>query len=224
MYCVLLVLEGPLQAWGTQSRFGHRDTDREPSKSGVLGLIASALGMQRDDDTMISKLSEFEMAVRVDREGTILSDYHTAGGGTFRRQPHSVWGAKNTVLSERFYLMDACFVVGLSHADRELCDRVGKALAQPRWSLFLGRKACVPSRPVLLSGPQEGSARELVSLAPWQGRPGAEKPPRLRMVTEDTTGELRRDVPVSFTLYNRTFATRFVQESWLVSSALPEEK
>src|SRR5690606_33869407 len=77
---LLLLLSGPMQSWGTQSRFAHRDTDFEPSKSGVLGLVGSALGMSRDDDDLLQALASLKMGVRVDREGRILRDYHTAGG------------------------------------------------------------------------------------------------------------------------------------------------
>jgi CRISPR system Cascade subunit CasD len=39
MAVLLLRLAGPMQAWGTQSRFVNRDTELEPSKSGVIGLL-----------------------------------------------------------------------------------------------------------------------------------------------------------------------------------------
>ncbi len=47
MSVLLLRLAGPLQSWGTQSRFRVRDTGREPSKSGVIGLLCTALGRPR---------------------------------------------------------------------------------------------------------------------------------------------------------------------------------
>ena len=43
MSVLLLRLAGPMQAWGTQSRFTVRDTGLEPSKSGVIGLLCAAL-------------------------------------------------------------------------------------------------------------------------------------------------------------------------------------
>ena len=48
MSVLLMRLAGPMQSWGTQSRFGHRDTGTEPSKSGVIGLLCAALGWPRD--------------------------------------------------------------------------------------------------------------------------------------------------------------------------------
>lgn len=44
MSTLLMRLAGPLQSWGTTSRFDQRDTGKEPSKSGVIGLMAAALG------------------------------------------------------------------------------------------------------------------------------------------------------------------------------------
>ncbi len=218
---ILLLLEGPLQSWGTQSRFGHRDTDFEPSKSGVLGLVGAALGMQRDDGDTLAKLRELTMAVRVDREGSVLRDYHTAGGGVFRGQPHRVYGT-GTVVTERFYLTNACFVVALSGSDREFVARAARALQRPKWPLFLGRRSCVPTRPVFLAGPQDGEVWGLLRSVPLQVKPPAPGD-SIRCVVEAAGGKPRNDVPTSFAMYDRAFATRFVQDQWLSPSDLPGE-
>ena len=42
MSTLLLRLAAPLQAWGTASKFERRRTQREPSKSGVIGMLAAA--------------------------------------------------------------------------------------------------------------------------------------------------------------------------------------
>src|SRR5262249_43968923 len=110
MATLLMRLQGPMQAWGTQSRFTQRDTGREPSKSGVLGLLAAALGRRREDD--VSDLAALRMGVRVDREGIPRSDYQTAGGdrASARRATgvHKASGAPGeTVVSQRDYLADA---------------------------------------------------------------------------------------------------------------------
>ena len=49
MSTLLLRLAGPMQSWGTDSKFDVRRTQREPSKSGVIGLVAAALGIPRQD-------------------------------------------------------------------------------------------------------------------------------------------------------------------------------
>lgn len=219
---VLLLLDAPLQSWGTQSRFGHRDTDFEPSKSGVIGLVGAALGMPRDDSAQLERLASLEMAVRVDREGTVLRDYHTAGGGTFRGEPHNVYGA-DTVVTQRFYLCDACFVVALAHDDSVLIEAIAVALKQPVWPLFFGRRSCTPARPVFLDGPRQGSAEQLLKSVPWMLEPPVESDTgtTLRTIVDSTEGKPRGDLPVSFQLYARSFRTRFVQERWLPVADLP---
>src|SRR5262245_45694114 len=89
MGTLLLRLAGPMQSWGTDSRFSVRDTGLEPSKSGVIGLLCAALGKPRveqpgDGQPTLAKLSALRMGVRVDREGVMRRDFHTAGGS--RRQ------------------------------------------------------------------------------------------------------------------------------------------
>lgn len=233
---LLLRLEGPLQSWGTQSRFSHRETDFEPSKSGVLGLVGAALGMPRDDEETLRRLAALSMAVRVDREGTILRDYHTAGGGTFRGEAHSVYGTKDTVVTNRFYLMDACFVVALSGEDHALIDQIVGAFEKPKWPLFLGRKACTPAARIFLKGPCDGHANDLIRNVPWQDkrRTTPAENIKLRCVLEEPiadgkipaapTGRPRADVPRSFRLYARRFDNRFVRDDWIDVQELPEEE
>jgi CRISPR system Cascade subunit CasD len=226
MKSVVLLLEGPLQSWGTQSRFGHRDTDREPSKSGVVGLVGAALGMRRDDTELLGRLASLEMAARVDREGTVLGDFHTAGGGQFRGEPHRVFGGKprEAVLSRRFYLMDACFVVAIGGDDGELIEQIASAVQSPRWPLFLGRRSCVPARPPFLSGPLETDPRASLRSIPWQGRRPGAVPETLRCVVEDATGRPRADIPLSFARYARAFDQRGIRDEWLTTAELPREE
>ncbi|MEZ4540218.1 MAG: type I-E CRISPR-associated protein Cas5/CasD, partial [Chloroflexota bacterium] len=70
MVTLLLQCVAPLQAWGTQSNFSVRDTGREPSKSGIVGLLCAALGRPRAEP--VADLAGLRMGVRVDREGQIL--------------------------------------------------------------------------------------------------------------------------------------------------------
>ncbi|MBI2372791.1 MAG: type I-E CRISPR-associated protein Cas5/CasD [Deltaproteobacteria bacterium] len=221
MKTVLLRLEGPLQSWGTESRFGHRDTQREPSKSGVLGLVGAALGMPRDDDQTVARLAAARMAVRVDREGAVLSDYHTAGGGTYRGEPHSVFGAKNPVLTTRHYLSSASFLAALSFDDEPFGARVHEALGSPRWELTLGRRACPPSVPVQ-AGIVGEDAEEALRRAVFEAESPTKSP--LRLVVECAPSadgsEPRQDQPISFRLHHRAFARRWVRTAWIEPSEL----
>lgn len=148
-----LRLEGPLQSWGERGRWSIRDTAPEPTKSGVIGLLGCALGFNAD--SQLRKLSEeTRMGVRYDKAGVRLTDYHTIGGGssqpmllTAQGKPKKSGGQPHTELSFRDYLCDASFLVALQ-GKSDLIDQLALALQNPTWVIFLGRKACPPSRPV----------------------------------------------------------------------------
>ena len=65
MSTLLLRLAAPLQAWGTDSKFETRRTNQEPSKSGVIGMLAAALGLPRDADLSALAALVFEWIVPV---------------------------------------------------------------------------------------------------------------------------------------------------------------
>lgn len=204
-----------MQAWATQSKLGVRDTDREPSKSGVLGLVGAALGMQRDDHETLGRLSRLRMALRVDRPGTLLRDYHTAGGGSFRNQvKYVVHGAKDCVPSQRYYLQGASFVAALS-GDGDLIERSARALENPCWPLFLGRRSCPPSVPPLV-GITDEDAETAVRQAPLAERVTEST---LRLLVEvdsrDEQAEPRQDVPISFAEGKRRYGIRYVRTEWM---------
>ena len=74
MSTLLLRLAAPLQAWGINSKFDIRKTEREPSKSGVVGLLAAALGRRRDES--LDDLAALKFGIRSDKEGELLKDFH----------------------------------------------------------------------------------------------------------------------------------------------------
>lgn len=210
MSVLLLRLAGPMQSWGTRSRFTHRDTGLEPSRSGVIGLLCAALGRPRDEP--LDDFRSLAMAVRVDREGRLMRDYHTAQNV---RRADPTKSPQETVLSERFYLADADFLVGLS-GDRAFLDELAAALARPVWQLCLGRKSFVPALPVG-EGVVDGELLPALANHPWRKRVPAEKAPDrpLRGVIEVKfgEGEPRQDVPISFISRDRRFRVRHIQHT-----------
>lgn len=221
MTTLLLRLAGPMQSWGTQSRFTMRDTGLEPSKSGVIGLLCAAQGLPRQE--RVDHLAALRMGVRVDREGAMQVDYHTAGGSHRRSEIYGVaradGGPGRAELSRRYYLADADFLVGLE-GRQHILEELDRALARPVWQLFLGRKAFVPGVPVRIAdGLRAGEALEdALDSYPWP-RPAAPVPPperrprQLRLVfqTDRADGaEVRRDEPVGAAFQDRTFANRWV--------------
>jgi len=195
-----------MQSWGTQSRFTMRDTGLEPSKSGVLGLLCAALGIDREDDEGLRPLAFLRMGVRVDKEGLLQVDYHTAQNVLMANGK-----TKDTELSNRYYLASAVFLVGLESEDLTLLERIQSALQKPVWPLFLGRKAFVPGEPIqLLDGLYAGETLEgALQNYPCLREPSSEK---LRLVIEDNNGSIvRSDQPISFARSTRKFAPRRVR-------------
>ncbi|MEU9198518.1 type I-E CRISPR-associated protein Cas5/CasD [Streptomyces sp. NPDC048332] len=193
---LLLRLTGPLQSWGLHSHFNERDTAAFPTRSGIIGMLASALGRHRDQP--IDDLTALHMTVRTDRPGVLLRDLHTVGGGLpgkatvttaeGKKRP----GDTGTLLTHRYYLADAAFTVALTTPtttgqDQPLLDQCAAALRAPRWSLHLGRRSCPPEGPVLL-GQSDDTLHHLIHL------PLAAPPPR---GAENTAVEFLADRPLT---------------------------
>lgn len=218
MHTLLIRLSAPMQSWGTQSRFTMRDTGLEPSKSGVLGLLCAALGIDREDDEGLQPLTRLCMGVRADREGLLQVDYHTAQNVLMANGK-----TKGTELSNRYYLANAVFLVGLESEDIALLERIQSALQKPVWALFLGRKAFVPAESVLLlDGLRTGETLEdALQKYPCLCEPSSEK---LRLVIEDNDGSIvRSDQPISFARATRKFAPRRVRVDFVPAPELIKE-
>ncbi|MFC0669312.1 type I-E CRISPR-associated protein Cas5/CasD [Azotobacter chroococcum] len=212
MATLLMRLQGPLQSWGTTSRFDERDTQLEPSKSGVLGLVCAALG--RDRSEPVEDLAVLRMGVRVDREGVPMRDYQTATGVLLASGKPDL---RRTVVSPRFHLADAAFLVGLEGADEALLARIHAALRAPFWPLALGRKSFVPGLPVWLADglsplPLERALAGYPRLAP--ARRGEEGQPLRCLLEDEREGAIRLDQPVA-PFAERRFGPRFVKSGVL---------
>ena len=238
-HTLLLRLEGLRQAWGTQSRFSIRDTESEPSKSGVLGLVGAALGKPRreclgDGLPTLAELRGLRFGVRVDREGVRHSEFQTIGMGHFPGVEPGKYRiyraddgglAKFGMLSTRWHLEDASFLVGLE-GDLVLLRRIESALRNPVFPLYLGRKHCIPSRRILVkNGLVARSLEDALLLHKWppaanergrEERQGRVRKPasevRLALDVdpdEDDWVSLRYDIPLD--VATRRFAPRSVQ-------------
>jgi CRISPR system Cascade subunit CasD len=184
---LFLRLEGPLQAWGVQeSKFVIRRTAEAPTKSGVIGMLCAALGVSREQavDGWLEKLAALHMGVRIDAPGIRWWDYHTVGARIGNLQAkggikHTAkTGEIETLVSRREYLCDASFLVALQ-GEPGLIGALDKAIRNPKWTLYLGRKACPPSRPLLEHPagdfPDLSSALKSV---PWRSRLNGDLAPK----------------------------------------------
>ena len=219
MNVLLLRLVGPMQSWGTQSRFTIRDTGLEPSKSGVIGLICAALGRRRKEP--VNDLAVLRMGVRIEREGKMESDFHTALHVIKASGDPSKPG--EAVISTRFYLADADFLVGLEGEDLNLLMEIDRALQAPRWTLYLGRKAFPTGKPVhLQDGLQPGQdLLQALRQYPRAAAQDADNRKQVRLVLEDPDGEaVRVDQPVA-PFIQRRFAPRRIKIEYVSLDEIP---
>ena len=221
MPTLLLRLVGPMQSWGTTSRFDQRDTGKEPSKSGVIGLLAAALGIDRENWTDLEPLTRLSMGVRHDRPGMPKRDYQTAGCATndIIIKADGTPSKNGGVVSQRFYLADAAFLAGLECEERSLLEQIHVALRNPIWPLALGRKSYVSSESIWIKdGLRDASLRDALAQWPWIAsmRKWEVLPDKLlvSLESEDGSGVLKMDQPLS-SFAERRFGARFVRSEWI---------
>ncbi|HEY8982431.1 MAG TPA: type I-E CRISPR-associated protein Cas5/CasD [Streptomyces sp.] len=226
---LVLRLAAPLQSWGGPSRYNHRETRPQPTKSGVLGLLAAAEGRPRDTD--LTDLLALRLGVRVDQPGTLLRDYHTVSDHRGLPLPSSKTDAKGvpkkttpakyTGVTQRFYLQDAVFTVAL-HGPAPLLDGLEHAVRHPVFPLSLGRRSCPPAGRLSLGLRPDGDLDEVLDDVPWQASEhhrrrirGAEV--TLEATVEDPAGDLGVvDVPDTYDLKTGTaFTRRAVHHRWI---------
>lgn len=149
---VILRLEGILQSWGEEAKWNYRTTATFPSKSAIVGLIGSAMGIQRGDEYLKVLSEKIRIGVRADRSGIIIEDYQTTTGmpELFTANHAKRGKGSNTIVNPHYYLNDASFIVAVE-TDEKTAEAIANAFADPVWPAYLGRKNCVPSCPIFVS-------------------------------------------------------------------------
>lgn len=238
-------LYGSMAAWGDIAVGEYRPSFAHPSKSAIVGLLAAALGIRRDEEDRQNALANAcSFAVRVDVMGTLLRDYHTiqvpsSGAGRNRRTFHTrraelAEANLNTILSSRDYRCDAVYTVAITLRECSVFSvaALADALRKPAFTLYLGRKSCplaFPLSPQIVSAetvkdalhkaPVPDDLKRLIqeksSLVYWEGEQGGYE--REQIIT-------RRDEPLSrkrWQFSNRTenFATVSGEEETPCTSA-----
>ena len=217
MTVLLLRLAGPLQSWGVKSRFTVRATELAPTKSGIIGMLAAAVGRRRTDP--IEDLLSLRFGVRKDQPGRVIRDFHTA---------RTLDGKESMPLSNRYYLADAVFLAGIE-GDRALLEGLDEALRHPFFPLYLGRRSCPLTHPVSL-GLREAGLLDALRAEPWLAaqwfqRKHRDEPFDAEMLLDQEVvqeaalpaqerGAVRgsRDVPASFDPRRRDYGFRQVEQ------------
>lgn len=161
---LILVLQAPLLAYGSEAVDQKRPTDLIPGRSMLTGLIGNALAYgRRDADKLASLQRRVRYAARTEPIGQYgtLRDFQTAQldrnqkAWTTYGIPEQRAGGEATYrapeIREVDYLADSRSVVAITLAEETggptLTD-VAEALQNPARPLFIGRKCCIPERPI----------------------------------------------------------------------------
>lgn len=197
---LILRLEGPMQSWGLRGKWVVRDTGDVPTKSGIVGMIGCALGYRRNDPRLVNEIeNNIKIGVRIENPGTRVKDFHTvraffrAADGSKRHDPRDK-SKPYTEVTSRTYLQDASFLV-IVESPEALLRKIYWALKDPQWPVYLGRKSCPPTRPVVEEITQKyTSLLDAIRQYPWsastieiRGDPKL-KPRQLRCLVEDPDG------------------------------------
>lgn len=223
MKTILLKLTGPMQSWGTSSRFETRMSDYYPSKSGVIGIIAASLGYNRDEDDIIKKLNDLDFAVRVDQEGVLKRDFHIAAEYVGKKE------LKNH-LTNRYYMEDAVFVVAISHEDDKWMDEILQGLKYPYFQPFMGRRSCPLPGSFILGTSEKGPIEALENLD-WQAANWYKKKNKNyradiyadKELLPEKPHTIRNDRVISFSQKERKFGPRFEARSSILMAKSDED-
>ncbi|MDP3878175.1 MAG: type I-E CRISPR-associated protein Cas5/CasD [Methylobacter sp.] len=200
---LILKLQGPMQAWGRESFEGLRPSELFPGRSALLGLLGACLGVERtDQDRQQALAGSVSFAVRVDKQGQKMTDYHTVKNA---REDYRGLKSHDTIQTWREYWQDACYTVAVwNNAEAVVVlSEIAQAVKQPIYTPVLGRRSCPLARPlfetVLFA---ESALSALVQIGSNQGAIYSE---------EDSAGAIpmkKRDVPIIH--QPRQFASRML--------------
>jgi CRISPR system Cascade subunit CasD len=209
---LILKIEGVLQSWGTHTYEDYRPSNMFPTLSGILGLLAACLGIERRDLKQLQALdNSIELAVRVDRVmmekrrlmPVKITDFHTV------MDARKVDGKMNKypVVSRREYLCDAKFTLAIRTTAHPLItlDALEAAIKKPHYTPFLGRRACPLTRPLWGMRVQADTFETALE----QIEPRQEGVIYSEWLDANYPGRLERDVPVRDS--KRQYATRHIR-------------
>ena len=211
--CLAIRLEGPLQAWGFDSQYNRRNTGLFPTKSAMAGICCAALGYSRGSEKERDFLKCFRnikmTAIAIPRmvKGKQLAlrrleDYHTVQNTITAKGE-----IKDCHITRRQYLTDSSFGV-LLEGNAAIIYKINEALDNPHWGIWLGRKACIPTAPILagIKGSKEETVKLLIGDKPLRSFTIQEE------VSEFAAGhDSLPDSPDSFAIERRIFSPRRVK-------------
>lgn len=174
MRALVLRFDAPMVSFGAVMVDQHGFIDRFPGTAMLCGLVANALGWNHNEFSKLQDLQDrIVYAARWDVPPKRLVDYHTVDlgqpkmvgyarlekrgdpGGAWTTRGEVEWrgGASRVGTHQRYrhYWTDGLMTVALGVRGTHEPDlsQIGEALIYPARPLFLGRKTCLPARPLL---------------------------------------------------------------------------
>lgn len=182
---LVLRLVGPMVSFGGVKVDENNVIERFPGAALLTGLLGNALGWDHADVDRLDRLQErLRFASRSDLPGRRLVDFQTVDLGqpflqeawTTLDRPASRGGGsakEATHIRRRHYWADSIttVVLDLQPPDEQpTLDDLEAALIRPERPLFIGRKACLPSEPLVVGRMKADSLERAIAQAPRHRR------------------------------------------------------
>ncbi|KAB8032263.1 type I-E CRISPR-associated protein Cas5/CasD [Fluviispira multicolorata] len=214
LWSLCINLQGPMQSWGIDSKLSLRSTSTMPSRSGIIGLLASSMGIEREDEESLAQLNKLRInTISLKNIDYVEKDYQTIEGVL------DVSGKIKTDmdLSTRYYITNS-FYIAVIEGEKDALEKIMHALKYPKWLVFLGRKSCPSASPFLIGESlKEGSFEELFS---EKGTYRCFKELSSQMQVNNYIVRSDFDFPISFN--TRKFEKRTYVEDWVDISKIKD--
>ncbi|HKK43891.1 MAG TPA: type I-E CRISPR-associated protein Cas5/CasD [Balneolaceae bacterium] len=193
MEILILRLQAPLMSFGAPIVDNYGKIQAYPALSMMTGLLGNALGFDHSDFTKLQGLQErLRYASRQDKAGQFIQDFQTVDiskphmraykegyevksrawttrGKLENRTRDDNKGENGPLLRYRDYRADAIHTIALTLQPKDespTLDDLAMALKQPERPLFIGRKTCLPSSPLLADSIQAENLTEALRQTP----------------------------------------------------------
>ena len=201
MAVLLLKFSAPMQSWGTETKLNDHKTDSYPSKSGVIGMIASSMGRRRDES--VDDLASMKFGIRIDKPGVLTPDFQTAAIRKSIQDKTRDLQDYAKYIGTRYFLADALFTVALEGRLDDL-ETIAYNLNHPAYPLYFGRRG-FPVNIDLVAGIYDKNLDDALLSHGYKAG--------MRVIVETASGgEMVHDVPVSFDFRKRKWGYRMVRD------------
>ena len=187
MKYLILRLDAPLISFGAPAIDRHGVIQPYPALSMLTGLIGNALGYDHTDSHKLERMQDrLRYAVREDRIGRQIKDYQTVDLSQSFMRDGAAWttrgyiekrkgGTASTGTHERYryYWADGVYTVAMTMVPFDevpTLDDLEQKLQYPERPLFIGRKTCLPSSPLLVETQEREDIMEAIQSAGYSRR------------------------------------------------------